>query len=105
MISARLRYAALSAAATVALMGGLLWAQAGIWPGAVMCLLLTAGCLLSRGRVRATAAQRQDEQARELAQLTAETWAEPWATWCCELGWLTRGNDHQADRCTRAQQR
>ncbi|MEV5678544.1 hypothetical protein [Streptomyces sp. NPDC052179] len=105
MISARLRYTALSLVALGFFLGALHWAQEGVWPGAVMCLYLTCLCLLGCARIRHTAERRQDEQERELAQLTPETWAEPWADWCCEPGFITRGDLHHPGHCTRAQQR
>jgi len=104
MISARLRYIALSLAAYALLTGGLAWALNGVWPGAVMCLWLTCACLLGCARIRHTAGRHQDEQARELEQLVPDVWVEPWASWCCERGWLTRGDVHHPDHCTRAQQ-
>nr|WP_202467365.1 hypothetical protein [Streptomyces sp. SID8378] len=87
------------------LVGGLLWAQADVWPGALMCLVLTCGCLLGCARIRRTAGRRQDEQAAELAAVFPEGWVEPWAGWCCEHGWATRGDLHHPATCTRAQQR
>ncbi|MFC8658482.1 hypothetical protein ACFUCT_25245 [Streptomyces parvus] len=105
MISARLRYIALSLAAVAFFTGGLAWALNGVRIGAVMCLWLTCLCLLARTRVRHTAGRYQAEQARELEALFPGVWVEPWADWCCESGWLTRGDLHHPATCTRAQQR
>ncbi|MCX4504299.1 hypothetical protein [Streptomyces anulatus] len=102
MISARLRYTAVSLLALAFLVSGLLWAQAGIWPGALMCLALTCGCLLGCARIRRTAERRQEEQELELALLIPDTWAEPWDDWCCERGFITRGDLHHPTRCTTA---
>ncbi|MEV6450949.1 hypothetical protein AB0M75_06540 [Streptomyces anulatus] len=100
MISARLRYIALSLLAVGLFTGGLLWALEGVWIGAVMSLWLTCLCLLGRTRIRHTVGHHQAEQAHELQQLTPQTWLEPWADWCCERGFITRGDLHHPTRCT-----
>ncbi len=105
MIPAHLRYIALSLTAYGLLTLGLLWLLEGVWVGAVAYLWLTGLCGLGCARIRHTAGRHQDEQARELEALAPGVWVEPWADWCCELGWLTRGNLHHPATCTRAQQR
>ncbi|MFG2506765.1 hypothetical protein ACGFOW_14815 [Streptomyces rubiginosohelvolus] len=105
MISARLRYIALALTAYGLLILGLLWALEGVWIGAGICLWLTGLCGLGCARIRHTAGRHQDEQAAELEALAPGVWVEPWADWCCERGWLTRGNLHHPATCTRAQQR
>lgn len=77
MISARLRYTAMSLFALGFFTGGLLWAQAGVWPGAAVCLWLTAFCLLGCTRIRHTAYRVQAEQARELDALLIEEASTP----------------------------
>ncbi|MFF7012251.1 hypothetical protein ACFY9Y_22245 [Streptomyces fimicarius] len=104
MITARLRYIALSLLAVGFFTGGLLWVLEGVWIGAVMSLWLTCLCLLARTRIRHTASRRRDEQAAELEAVFPEGWVEPWAGWCCERGWATRGDLHHPATCTRAQQ-
>ncbi|MFD5903607.1 hypothetical protein ACFWHG_19210 [Streptomyces microflavus] len=104
MISARLRYIALALLALGFYGAGVAWLQAGIWIGAAGSLYLGCVCLLGCARIRQTIRRHQAEQERELAHLTPDTWAEPWAGWCCERGWLTRGDLHTPDRCTGAQQ-
>ncbi|XUZ24720.1 hypothetical protein ACQVDT_07030 [Streptomyces sp. RMIT01] len=103
MIPARLRYIALSLVAVVLFTGGLAWALNGVWPGAVLLLWLTCLCLLGCARIRHTVGRHQDEQARELEALAPDVRATPWADWCCEFGWLTRGDLHHPTTCTRAE--
>ncbi|MGW1295128.1 hypothetical protein [Streptomyces sp. NPDC002533] len=105
MISARLRYIALYLVALGFFTRGLAWALTGVWIGAVVCLWLTFSCLLGCARIRHTAGRHQEEQARELEALTPDVWVEPWAHWCCERGWLTRGDLHHPTTCTRTEQR
>ncbi|MFD4000878.1 hypothetical protein [Streptomyces rubiginosohelvolus] len=105
MIPARLRYIALALTAYGLLILGLLWLLEGVWAGAVVCLWLTGLCSLGCARIRRTAGRHQAEQARELEAMAPDVWAEPWAHWCCEPGWLTRGDLHHPATCTRAQQR
>ncbi|WP_406420874.1 hypothetical protein [Streptomyces sp. NBC_00842] len=54
--------------------------------------------------VRRSAGRLQDQhhQARRLA-LLADNIAEPWVSWCCERGWLTRGDLHHPTQCVREQ--
>ncbi|MGW7473685.1 hypothetical protein ACWGIT_19080 [Streptomyces cyaneofuscatus] len=105
MISARLRYAALYAVAWILFVVALARCLLHDGLGAVLGLAVTAVCLYGCRRIRLTADRRQDEQRLELEALTPGRWAEPWAGWCCERGWLTRGDLHHPDHCARAQQR
>ncbi|MFJ8842975.1 hypothetical protein ACIRFF_08735 [Streptomyces cyaneofuscatus] len=105
MISARLRYAAVLTLATAAFTAALARLLLDDGLGAVLGLVVTAVCLYGCRRIRRTIERRQDEQRVELEALTPGRWAEPWAGWCCERGWLTHGNLHHPDHCTRAQQR
>ncbi|MGA5472557.1 hypothetical protein ACPCUK_27760 [Streptomyces arboris] len=105
MISARLRYAALYTLAVAVFTTALARLLLDDGLGAVLGLALTGLCLYGCRRIRLTADRRQDEQRLELEALTPGRWVEPWAGWCCERGWLTRGDLHHPDRCTRAQQR
>ncbi|WP_326677668.1 hypothetical protein [Streptomyces sp. NBC_01237] len=77
MISARLRYTALSLLALAALVTGLAQLLDHAWPGAVLGLALTAELLLGCRRIRRTAEHHQDEQRRELEALRAEPRAVP----------------------------
>ncbi|MEU8671404.1 hypothetical protein AB0C71_31470 [Streptomyces anulatus] len=101
MIFARLRYTAMSLAALGFFVGGLLWAQEGVWIGSAVCLWLTSFCLLGCTRIRHTAGRRQNEQARALEAVFPDGWVEPWEGWCCERGWATRGDLHHPATCTR----
>ncbi|MCX4676738.1 hypothetical protein OG413_15745 [Streptomyces sp. NBC_01433] len=77
MISARLRYTALSLLALAALVTGVAQLLDHAWPGAVLGLSLTAELLLGCRRIRRTAEHHQDEQRRELEALHAETRPDP----------------------------
>ncbi|MFD3654363.1 hypothetical protein [Streptomyces sp. NPDC058620] len=105
MISARLRYAALGLAAIT--FGGLalLYAQADMWSGSLVCLLLAGACAEACSWVRRAAEQLQaaHDQARRRALADMATGLEPWASWCCERGWLTSGDLHNPAHCNREQ--
>ncbi|MFD4745022.1 hypothetical protein ACFWOS_06135 [Streptomyces rubiginosohelvolus] len=101
MIPARLRYIALALTAYGLLILGLLWLLEGVWAGAVVCLWLTGLCALGCARIRHTVGHHQDEQAAELEAVFPDGWVEPWAGWCCERGWATRGGLHHPAACTR----
>ncbi|MFF3034652.1 hypothetical protein ACFVS7_27035 [Streptomyces rubiginosohelvolus] len=101
MISARLRYLALSLLAVALFTVALAWALNGVWIGAAPLLWLTCLCLLGCARIRHTAGRHQDEQARELEVVFPDGWTKPWAGWCCERGWATRGGLHHPTACTR----
>ncbi|MFI2358176.1 hypothetical protein OG582_11825 [Streptomyces anulatus] len=73
MISARLRYTAMSLLALAALITGLAQLLDRAWPGAVLGLALTVELLLGCRRIRRTAERHQDEQRRELEALLAAT--------------------------------
>ncbi|MER7696196.1 hypothetical protein [Streptomyces sp. NPDC096095] len=69
MISARLRYTAVSLLALAALLTALAQLLDRAWPGAVLGLALTAGLLLGCRRIRRTIERHQDEQRRQLEAL------------------------------------
>lgn len=71
MISARLRYTALSVLALAAFTTGLAQLLDRAWPGAVLGLVLTAVLLYGCRQVRLTAARHQDEQHDQLEALRA----------------------------------
>ncbi|MFE4649311.1 hypothetical protein [Streptomyces sp. NPDC056707] len=101
MISARLRYVALALAAVVFAAMAALYAQAGVWLGlganAVLCMVCGEGAAYVR---RAAARlQRLEQQARPAFDIE-----EPWLTWCCEFGWVSRGDVHMPDTCTQRQE-
>lgn len=106
MIDARLRYAALGLAAIT--LGGLalLYAEAGMWPGSLVCLVLAGFCAEACSWVRRAAEQLQavHRQARQRALADQQTGIEPWSSWCCERGWLTRDDLHHPTYCTRQEQ-
>lgn len=77
MISARLRYTAMSLLALTALITGLAQLLDRAWPGAVLGLALTAELLLSCRRIRRTAEHHQDEQRHQLEALRAEERSTP----------------------------
>ncbi|MDX2624677.1 hypothetical protein PV356_35245 [Streptomyces sp. WI03-5b] len=103
MISARLRYAALGLAAITLGALALMYAIAGGWAPAAVCLLLTAACAEACSWVRLAAEQLQalHHQARLQARADRRSGIEPWASWCCERGWLTHGDLHNPTTCTR----
>ncbi|MET9096203.1 hypothetical protein ABZX72_29410 [Streptomyces cyaneofuscatus] len=105
MISARIRYAAMLTLATAVFTAALARLLLHDKLGAALGLAATAVCLYGCRRIQRTTYRRQEEQRLELEALTPGRWAEPWAGWCCERGWLTRGDLHHPDHCTRAQQR
>ncbi|MFJ9982533.1 hypothetical protein ACIQUD_00460 [Streptomyces globisporus] len=77
MISARLRYTAVSLLAVAALITGLAQLLDRAWPGAVLGLALTVELLLGCRRIRRATEHHQDEQHRELQALRAEETASP----------------------------
>lgn len=105
MISARLRYVVLGLAAVSWLTMACAYIARGlIWPHGIGSLLLSAFCAEGAAYVRRAADRLQDlhHQARRHAQadLAADI-TEPWATWCCEQGFVTRGDLHHPDHCTK----
>lgn len=90
MISARLRYAALGLAAITLGALALMYAEAGGWAPAAVCLLLTAACAEACSWVRRAAEQLQDLE--RAARPTSRP--HPLLTPCCEAGFLTRGRTH-----------
>lgn len=108
MISARLRYLVLGLAAVAWLTMACAYRAAGlIWPHAIGSLLLAAFCAEGAAYVRRTAIRLQDlhrqAQRRARADIAARV-TEPWSTWCCERGFLTRGDLHHPAHCTKEQQ-
>lgn len=100
MISARLRFIALAAAAALAATMAGLYSRAGLLvPGTLPCLVVAGFCAEGAAYVRRTAhrLQEQHHQALLLAELEA---IEPRTTWCCEPGFLTRGDLHTPAACT-----
>jgi hypothetical protein len=106
VISARLRYAGLGLAAITWGALALMYAAAGGWAPAAVCLLLTAACAEACSWVRRTAEQLQvvHHRARRQALADQRTGIEPWASWCCERGWLTHGDLHNPDHCTKTEE-
>ncbi|MET7648347.1 hypothetical protein ABZS83_32945 [Streptomyces sp. NPDC005426] len=102
MISARLRFVVLVAAAVAAAAMAGLYARAGLLiPGALPCLIGAGFLAEAAVYVRRTAHRLQERhhQALLLAELGA---VEPWGGWCCERGWLTHGDLHHPNYCTRS---
>lgn len=100
MISARLRFVVLAVAAVAAAAMAGLYALAGLFvPGTLPCLVLAGFCAEAAAYVRRAAHRLQDQQALLLAELEA---IEPRPSWCCERGWLTRGDLHHPNHCTRS---
>lgn len=106
MIAARLRYLALALAAGS--FGGLalLYARAGAWPYSLACLLLTGACAEACSWVRRATEQLQTlhHQALRRALADVRTGIEPWASWCCERGFMSHGDLHHPTHCTKEQQ-
>lgn len=102
MISARLRFVVLVAAAVAAAAMAGLYARAGlVVPGAMPCLVLAGFLAEAAAYVRRSAyrLQKRHHQALLLAELEA---IDPRPNWCCERGWLTRGDLHHPIHCTRS---
>lgn len=98
MTSARLRYVALLLAAVVFAAMACLYTRAGLlWPGGLGTALLCLFCAEGASYVRQAAArlQRLELEARPPEVI------EPWANWCCESGWITRGDLHNPTHCTK----
>lgn len=106
MVSAHLRYITLGLAAVVFVTMGCAYVAAGqVWPGAVGCLLLAGFCAEGASYVRRSAVRLQERhrqaQQQVLAEIEAATFTEPWSAWCCERGFLTRGDLHHPTHCTK----
>lgn len=100
MISARIRFVALSAAAVAAAAMACLYARAGLLvPGSLPCLVIAGFCAEGAAYVRRTA-HRVQEQHRQALRADLEA-IESWTTWCCEDGFLTRGDIHNPTTCTK----
>ncbi|MEU9198993.1 hypothetical protein [Streptomyces sp. NPDC048332] len=98
MITARIRFVVLVAAAVAAAAMAGLYARAGLFIPGTLPALVGAGFLTEAAAyVRRTAhrLQEQHHQALLLAELGAD---DPYTSWCCESGFLTR--DHHAAYCT-----
>lgn len=107
MIHARLRYASLVLAGAVFAVLGFLYAAAGHPVAVLLCLVLTGACWEAASYVRRATEELQDHhrQARQRARAELLTGIEPWASWCCEPGFLTRGRDHHSTTCIKEQHR
>lgn len=96
MIAAVLRYAALNAAAAVLSVAAVLYAVDGRLVPVVLCLVLAGACWETASHVRRAAYRLQDEHHQAQRHALAE---HDWSGWCCEAGFLTRGDVH-AHACT-----
>lgn len=105
MIVARLRYAALIVAGGTFAVLAYLYAAAGHPVAVALCLILTGACWEACSYVRRAAEELQDyhHQARQRARAELLTRIEPWASWCCERGFITRGRDHHPATCVKEQ--
>lgn len=105
MIAARMRYAALVLAGAVFAVLGFLHAAADHPAAVALCLALTGVCWEACSYVRRAAEELQalHHQARRRVLAELRTGIEPWANWCCEDGFLTRGRDHHPTACVREQ--
>lgn len=103
MISARLRYAGLILAGAAFAVLGFLYACSGRPSAVLLCLVLTGVCWEASSYVRRAAEQLQDlhHRARRRALADMRTGIDPWARWCCEDGFVTRGRDHHPTACVR----
>jgi hypothetical protein len=99
VIAATLRYAALHAAAAVLAFAAVLFAVDGRPVPVAVCLVLAGACWETASYVRRAAHQLQDEHRQARRQALAEL--DLWQGWCCEAGFLTRGDAH-AHTCTHA---
>ncbi|MFE2021329.1 hypothetical protein ACFW9O_25105 [Streptomyces sp. NPDC059499] len=108
MISARLRYIVLGLAAVTWLTLACAYIARGlIWPHGIGSLLLAAFGFEGAAYVRRAADRLQDLHHQAMHRALAEAAAgitEPWSTWCCERGFLTRGDLHHPANCTKEQQ-
>ncbi|MFJ8883633.1 hypothetical protein ACIRJR_09485 [Streptomyces sp. NPDC102402] len=105
MISALLRYVALALAGSTFAVLAYLYAAAGHPVAVALCLILTGACWEACSYVRRAAEQLQDlhHQARRRARAEMRSGVEPWASWCCAAGFVTRGRDHDSTVCAREQ--
>lgn len=101
MISARLRFVVLVAASVAAAAAAGLYARAGLLIPGTLPALIGAGFLAEAAAyVRRAAHRLQDQHHQAQRQILAELEViEPWNAWCCEPGFLTRGDVH-AHTCT-----
>ncbi|MFE0243285.1 hypothetical protein ACFWZ0_02540 [[Kitasatospora] papulosa] len=95
MISARLRYAALGLAAITFGALALMYATAGGWAPAAVCLLLTAACAEACSWVRRAAERLQD------LERAARPAPHSLLTACCETAFLTLDAVH-GEACRRS---
>ncbi|MFG2671386.1 hypothetical protein [Streptomyces sp. NPDC048445] len=99
MITARIRFVALTAAAVAAAAMAGLYAHAGLLiPGTLPALVGTAFLAEAAAYVRRTA-HRVQEQHRQALLLAELDMVMPWTTWCCEPGFLTFGDLHDPAIC------
>ena len=72
----------------------------------ILALVLASWDRTNRRRRAARAAElraRAGTEQQDAAAVVRECWTEPWADWCCERGFLTRGDLHHPTECVRGQ--